>query len=127
MGAFGFTDLSAFGDDYATSGANGLLDQITALKWVRENIGRFGGDPDKVTIAGESAGGFAVSTLLASPLAQGLFRGAIPQSGAAHHTLPKAAGEFCTRALMQALDVDSAEALQAVDAQVLLDTQNSGG
>jgi para-nitrobenzyl esterase len=127
MGAFGFTDLSGFGSDYATSGANGLLDQIAALRWVRDNIARFGGDPQKVTIAGESAGGFAVSTLLASPEARGLFRAAIPQSGAAHHTLPKAAGEICTQALMEALDARSPEALQAIDAQSLLDAQNRVG
>ncbi len=125
LGAFGFTDLSAFGADYATSGANGLLDQIVALRWVKDNIERFGGDPAKVTIAGESAGGFAVSTLLASPAAKGLFRGAIPQSGAAHHTLPKAAGELCAEKLMAALDARTPETLAAVDAQVLLDTQNA--
>ena len=124
MGAFGFTDLSGFGSEYATSGANGLLDQIVALRWVRDNIERFGGDPGKVTIAGESAGGFAVATLLASPEAKGLFRGAIPQSGGAHHTLPKAAGEFCTEHLMAELDVESPEALTEVDAQRLLDAQN---
>jgi para-nitrobenzyl esterase len=127
MGAFGFLDLSAFGSEYATSGVNGLLDQIVALRWVRDNIARFGGDPAKVTIAGESAGGFAVSTLLASPEAKGLFRGAIPQSGGAHHTLPKAAGEFCTEKLMAELGAQSPEALSAVDAQVLLDAQNKVG
>ncbi len=125
LGAFGFTDLSAFGADYATSGANGLLDQISALRWVRDNIERFGGDPAKVTIAGESAGGFAVTTLLASPEARGLFRGAIPQSGAGHHTLPKAAGALCTEKLMAALAVDSPEALAEVPAEQLLDAQNA--
>jgi para-nitrobenzyl esterase len=124
LGAFGFTDLSAFGAEYATSGVNGLLDQIVALRWVRDNIERFGGDPAKVTIAGESAGGFAVSTLLASPEARGLFRGAIPQSGGAQHTLPKAAGELCAEKLMDALGAQTPEALAAVDAKALLDAQN---
>jgi len=124
LGAFGFTDLSAFGAEYATSGANGLLDQIVALRWVRDNIERFGGDPSRVTIAGESAGAFAVSTLLASPEAAGLFRAAIPQSGAAQHTLPKAAGEFCTERLMAALNAHTPADLLAVDAKTLLDTQN---
>ena len=67
LGALGFTDLTHLGPEYATSGVNGLFDQIVALRWVAENIERFGGNPAKVTIAGESAGGFAVSTLLASP------------------------------------------------------------
>jgi para-nitrobenzyl esterase len=63
------------------SGNYGLLDMIAGLQWVRENIASFGGDPDKVTIFGESAGGIAVSILCASPLAKGLFHGAISQSG----------------------------------------------
>lgn len=63
------------------SGNYGLQDMIAGLQWVKKNIAAFGGDPDKVTIFGESAGGIAVSELCASPLAQGLFRGAISQSG----------------------------------------------
>lgn len=64
-----------------TSGNYGLLDMIAGLKWVQENIKQFGGNPNKVTIFGESAGGIAVSMLCASPLAKGLFHGAISQSG----------------------------------------------
>ncbi|MGE0621607.1 MAG: carboxylesterase/lipase family protein [Pseudomonadales bacterium] len=125
LGALGFLDLTHLGPDYATSGVNGLLDQITALRWVHDNIARFGGDPSKITIAGESAGGFAVSTLLASPEAQGLFRGAIPQSGAAQHTLPKKAGEICAEQFLTTLGARTTGQLASVSAAAILDAQNT--
>jgi para-nitrobenzyl esterase len=84
LNIFGHLDLSeAGGADYTRSGNAGVLDMIAALRWVRNNIAHFGGDPDNVTIFGESGGGGKVSTLLATPLASGLFHRAIIQSGAA--------------------------------------------
>ncbi|HPQ28595.1 MAG TPA: carboxylesterase family protein [Desulfobacteraceae bacterium] len=83
LGVLGFLahpELSAE-SPHKVSGNYGLLDQIAALQWVRRNISAFGGDPEKVTIFGESAGGAAVSILCASPLTKNLFRGAICQSG----------------------------------------------
>ncbi|TMF61568.1 MAG: carboxylesterase family protein, partial [Chloroflexi bacterium] len=80
LGADGFLFL---GDGIAN---RGLLDQLAALTWVQENIEAFGGDTQRVTIFGESAGAFSVATLLSMPRAKGLFRRAIAQSGAAHHT-----------------------------------------
>ena len=125
LGALGFTDLSRFGGEFATSGVNGILDQITALQWVRDNIERFGGDPAKVTIAGESAGGFSVATLLGAPRAQGLFLRAIPQSGAAHHTLPAAAGTSVADAFLTALDADGPMHLEAASVDDVLQAQQT--
>ena len=82
LGALGFLahpDLSAE-SPRGVSGNYGLFDQIAALHWVKKNIKAFGGDPNKVTIFGESAGGTSVSALCSSPLAKGLFAGAIMQS-----------------------------------------------
>ncbi len=125
LGALGFADLSHLGAEYQTSAVNGTLDQIAALTWVRDNIAAFGGDPGRVTIAGESAGGFSVATLLACGAAEGLFSQAIPQSGAAHHTLPAAAAATVTEALFEHLSVDDAMGLEALPAQSILDAQTA--
>ena len=82
LNVFGFTHLAAGGGaPFASSGNAGMLDIVQALQWVRANIAAFGGDPDNVTIFGESGGGAKVSTLLAMPQAKGLFHRAIIQSG----------------------------------------------
>src|ERR1700691_2341266 len=85
LGIFGFfaTRELAAEDPHHAAGNYGLLDELAALQWVRRNIKAFGGDPDKVTIFGESAGSFAVSAQMASPLAKGLFAHAIGESGGA--------------------------------------------
>ena len=81
LNVLGFLDLSAFGDKYKYSANVGLMDIVSALKWVKNNIANFGGDPGNVTIFGQSGGGGKVSTLLATPAAKGLFHKAIVQSG----------------------------------------------
>ena len=81
LNVLGFLDLSAYGEKYAKSGNVGMLDIVAALQWVKKNIAKFGGDPDNVTIFGQSGGGGKVSTLCAMPEAKGLFHKAIVQSG----------------------------------------------
>jgi para-nitrobenzyl esterase len=83
-GVFGFfahPDLTA-SSEYKGSGNYGFLDQVAAIKWVKENISAFGGNPDKITIVGESAGSFSVSLLMCSPLSKNLIAGAMLSSGA---------------------------------------------
>jgi para-nitrobenzyl esterase len=83
LGALGFFASRETLKRYGTTGNWGLLDQIKALEWIRDNIAAFGGDRNKVTIGGESAGSFSVSALATSPLTEGLFRGVIMESGSA--------------------------------------------
>jgi para-nitrobenzyl esterase len=89
VGVLGFLahpELSAVSET-GTSGNYGILDQIAALRWVRDNIASFGGDPSNVTIFGQSAGAMSVQVLIASPLARGLFHRAVLQSGGGIHAL----------------------------------------
>jgi para-nitrobenzyl esterase len=90
LNVFGYLHLGDLDDEqYADSGNAGMLDIVHALRWIRDNIERFGGDPSNVTIFGESGGGRKVSTLLAMPAARGLFHRAIIQSGAGIKLQPR--------------------------------------
>ena len=125
LGALGFVDLTHLGEEFATSNINGTLDQIAALQWVQDNIAAFGGDPSRVTIAGESAGGFSVATLMACPSAEDLFQQAIPQSGACHHTLPQEASKKVTEHFLGELGLNSAVELEAASAEDILAAQKA--
>ena len=134
LGALGFAHLEEIGGaDYASSGLNGIRDQIAALQWVRDNIAAFGGDPGQVTVAGESAGGMSVGTLLGCPAAAGLFRAAIPQSGAAHMLISREEGAELARRFAAAASAGSIEDLVAapvariLDAQVEIERQSRSG
>ncbi len=126
LGAFGFLDADGvFGRDNGIAPNVGLLDQIAALEWVRDHIEAFGGDPERVTIFGESAGGMSVGTLLGTPRAQGLFHRAILQSGAAHNVSTPQKAEAVARAFVDELGPHGAspEALRAAPLPILLAAQ----
>src|SRR5262245_49454637 len=123
LGVFGFTSLAeSLGSEFASSSAAGLLDIIAALQWVRDNIDRFGGDPNLVTIFGQSGGGRKVATLMAMPGAKGLFHRAIIESGAVLRLTTPADAQKYTSLLLTQLDVKPGDirAIQNVPMNQLL-------
>lgn len=103
LGALGFLNLDEItGGRIPATGCEGLLDQVAALDWVRENIQNFGGDPDNITVFGESAGGMSIGCLMALPAAKGKFQKCILQSGAANTV---ASLEESTAASFEYLDI----------------------
>ncbi|MGV2019852.1 carboxylesterase/lipase family protein [Agrobacterium sp. 22-223-1] len=116
LGALGFLHLEGRPDN------RGLLDLVAALEWVRDNIAAFGGDPDRVTLAGRSAGGFAVAALMAMPGAQGLFHRAMPQSGASTGVASMDDAAKLTRRFLAAANADEAS-LAALPMHRLLEIQ----
>ena len=132
LGIFGFFShpgLTAESPHHA-SGNYGLMDQAAALKWVHENIAAFGGDPNNITIFGESAGSFAVSALMASPLSKGLIHAAIGESGAFFgktlRARPLAESERRDVVFAESLGLKSLGQLRGVSAEKLLDASRSG-
>jgi para-nitrobenzyl esterase len=126
LGILGFVFLKDLAGAEAGYTANcGLLDQITALQWVRDNIAPFGGDPDQVTVMGESAGAMSIGALLGMPAAQGLFQRAILQSGAAGDLPTRSQATRVARALLAKLGLEPSQfsALAQVPLETLLQVQ----
>jgi para-nitrobenzyl esterase len=111
LNVFGFTYLAeAAGADFALSGSVGMLDLVAALEWVRDNIERFGGDPNLVTIFGQSGGGRKVATLMSMPSAKGLFHRAIIESGAVLRLTTPEDGQRATTMLLAELGLKASQA-----------------
>ena len=116
LNVLGYCDLSAFGEEYENSGNAGTDDIIAALKWIHDNIEGFGGDPENVTVFGQSGGGAKVTTLLQSPEADGLIAKGINMSGVIGPLLagPEGSGEALGKALMEELKLESIKELEEV-------------
>ncbi|WP_245600883.1 carboxylesterase/lipase family protein [Streptomyces sulphureus] len=127
LGALGWVHFGLISNALSEAVNLGLQDQVAALRWVHENISVFGGDPDNITIGGESAGGTAVSHLLTLPSARGLFRRAVIQSLSPFNlwcTQQRPEAESVARRYLDLLGLDDAAALAEVDPDRLLAVQN---
>jgi para-nitrobenzyl esterase len=126
LGAFGYLHLEDMGSDqFASSGNAGMLDIVRALEWVRDNIARFGGDPDNVTIFGESGGGAKVSVLMGMPPARGLFHKAIIQSGPAVEMMSRADATAMAKQVLAELNLERPDELHRIPANRLLSAQKA--
>lgn len=124
VGALGFLHLADFGElAWETTTNCGLLDQVAALKWVREHIAAFGGDPSNITVFGESAGGFSIGALLAMPAAAGLFDKAILQSGATTRTFPREIATQMARDFLAKLGLTHPDELLTIPGERILEEQ----
>jgi para-nitrobenzyl esterase len=120
LGPFGFLDLTNHGPEFARSANVGMLDIVTALRWVRDNIAAFGGDPTRVTIAGQSGGGGKVSTLMAMAEAKGLFHRAVVMSGSFPPAMTPSQSRKLADAFLNELAIEPTRSLRDVAPQALV-------
>ena len=131
LGVFGFLADEELLSEEGTTGNYGLLDQIQALKWIRDNIAAFGGDPDNVTIVGESAGSVCVDALCVSPLAAGLFKRAILESSTLSSVTPPHSYRSLEEALLSGSELkekyqcSSADELRTLPAEKIVAEMNT--
>lgn len=126
LNTLGYFDMSKLGGQYSESANLGMQDLVKSLEWVNENIANFGGDPESVTIGGQSGGGGKVSTVMMMPAAKGLFKRAIVQSGSFASQPENIYGELYARALLNELGLkeDDREGLKAVPYEKLVEAAN---
>lgn len=130
LNIFGHLDLSEYGEKYQYSANVGIMDIVSALQWIQQNIEQFGGDPNNVTVFGQSGGGAKVLTLMSSPQAKGLFHKGIVQSGATETMgvsfTSKEASKKLTENILNILNIspENIEQLQTVPADTLQDAAN---
>ena len=123
LGALGYLYLEGYGKEGEFQSNCGLLDQVMALKWVRQNIENFGGDPDNVTVMGESAGSISATTLMTMPAARGLFRRVIAQSGSPSLCRTKEEALKITRQFLEIGGIKDANDLKSLSAQQIVEIQ----
>jgi para-nitrobenzyl esterase len=125
LGAFGYMNLAAEGAQFAHSGAAGMMDIVAALRWIRENVAAFGGDPSRVLVFGQSGGGAKTSVLMGMPAAKGLFKSAGIMSGSLLKLASVEAAQKTTASLMNALSIPKGQAkrLQSITFEDLLAAQ----
>ena len=118
LNILGYLDLSPFGEEYKNSGNAGNADMVAALQWIHENIANFGGDPENVTLFGQSGGGMKVWTLMQTPAADGLFHKGVVQSGCIDHFVSgnstEQNGKAIVTALLAELKLDDVKALETI-------------
>ncbi|MFC1838907.1 carboxylesterase/lipase family protein [Thermodesulfobacteriota bacterium] len=130
LGALGFMNLNEItGGKIPATGCEGFLDQVAGLEWIRDNIEAFGGDPDNITVFGESAGGMSIASLMSMPLAKGKFHKAILESGAGNTVCSLEEGVEAVAKFLDILGLKGkdADALRSLTTEQILDTQQKLG
>ncbi len=125
LGVFGYLELGELDPSLAGSGNNGLRDQLAALRWVRDNAAAFGGDPDAITVAGESAGAISIGAMLAGDRPQELFRRAVMQSGSGYLVHSHAQSQQTARSCLKAGGVRHADDLHRRSTAELVELQRA--